>query len=282
MSGPTKALLTARPSEARRPRADTGGSRLDALVPQPAAAKVPELLAVFWVVKILTTAGGEATSDLLAHVGNIVGGGTELAIFAAGLVLQFSTRRYRAPAYWLFAYSIAIFGTGVADFLHLDIGLSYLATTLLWAIVLATIFVLWHRSEGTLSVHSVTTRRRELFYWSTVFATFALGTALGDYTAFALHLGFLASGVLFGGLIVVPAIAWRWWGMNPVVAFWASYVVTRPLGASFADYISKPRSTSGIAFGDGPTTVVFTAAVVACVAYLAVARSDIQDPTDAV
>ena len=251
---------------------------LRAVFPAPIAAKVPEVIALFWTVKILTTAGGEATSDYLKTWGNIAGGGTELLLFAVGLVLQFATRRYRAFAYWFLAYAIAIFGTGVSDFLHLDVGIPYAGTTVLWATVLATIFVVWYRMEGTLSIHSITTQRRESFYWATVFATFALGTALGDFTATALGLGYLASGILFGVAILIPAVAWWRFNLNAVVAFWCAYVLTRPLGASFADYISKPASLSGIGFGDGPTALVFTFAVAALVLYLALVRPDIQRP----
>jgi uncharacterized membrane-anchored protein len=244
--------------------------------PAPAAAKVPEVIFLFWVVKILTTAGGEATSDYLKTYGNFKGGGIELALFFAGLVWQFSTRRYSAFAYWFFAFAIAVIGTGVSDFLHLDVGIPYLGTTLLWTAVLIAIFITWYRSEGTLSIHSIVTQRREAFYWATVFATFALGTALGDYTATTLNLGYLASGILFTVVIFIPAIAhWRF-GLNGVAAFWMSYVVTRPLGASYADYISKPASLSGIGFGDGPTAFLFALAVLVCVVYLAIAKPDIQ------
>jgi uncharacterized membrane-anchored protein len=191
-------------------------------------------------------------------------------------VLQARTRHYRALAYWSFAYAIAVFGTSVADFLHLDAGISYAGTSALWAVVLASVFVLWYRREGTLSIHSITTRSREAFYWSTVFATFALGTAVGDYTAIALHLGYLASGVYFGLAILVPALAWWKFHLPPVVAFWIAYVLTRPLGASVADYLSKPHALGGAGFGDGPTFAVLTVAVGALVLYLSVARPDVQ------
>ena len=246
------------------------------IFPAPVAAKVPEVIFVFWMVKILTTAGGEATSDYLKTWGNIRGGATEVLVFVVGLVLQFATRRYRALAYWFLAFAIAIFGTGVSDFLHLDVHVPYAGTTLLWAVVLVTIFWLWQRNEGTLSIHSITTQRREAFYWATVFATFALGTALGDFTATSLNLGFLASGILFGVLILLPALAWWRLGLNSIAAFWMSYVLTRPLGASFADYLNKPRALSGANFGDGPTAVVFAVAVFVLVLYLAAARPDIQ------
>jgi uncharacterized membrane-anchored protein len=243
---------------------------------------VPEIIALFWVIKILTTAGGEVTSDYLKTYGNIGGGGTEVALLVIGLAWQFGTRRYRAFAYWFLAYAIAIFGTGVSDFLHLDVHIPYAGTTLLWAIVLSAVFFLWHHSERTLSIHSITTQRREIYYWVTVFATFALGTALGDFTATALGLGYLASGILFSVAILIPALAWWRLGLNSVVAFWSAYVLTRPLGASFADYISKPQNTSGLNFGNGPTAVVFAVVVFILVLYLAIARPDIQQPLAAV
>jgi uncharacterized membrane-anchored protein len=238
------------------------------------------VILLFWVVKILTTAGGEATSDYLKTLGNIKGGGVEVGLFVVALVLQFATRRYQAFAYWFLAFAIAIFGCGVADFLHLDVGIPYAGTTILWAVILGVIFVLWQRSEGTLSIHSVTTQRREAFYWATVFATFALGTALGDLTAISFNMGYLASGILFTVLILLPALAWWKFGLNAIAAFWMSYVVTRPLGASYADYISKPKSASGLGFGDGQTALVFALAVLVFVTYLAIARPDIQRATD--
>lgn len=249
---------------------------LGRIFPAPLAAKVPEVIFLFWVTKILTTAGGEAASDYLKNWGNIKGGGTEVLGFLVALVLQFGTRRYRAFAYWFLAYTIATFGTGVSDFLHLDVHIPYAGTTLLWAVVLAAIFWLWQRSEGTLSIHSITTQRREAFYWATVFATFALGTALGDFTATSLNMGYLTSGIVFSVIIFLPALAWWKLGLNAVAAFWMSYIVTRPLGASFADYLSKPHSLSGIDFGDWQTALVFIVVTLGFVIYLAVTRPDIQ------
>jgi uncharacterized membrane-anchored protein len=246
--------------------------------PEPLAAKVPQIGLLFWVVKLLTTAGGEAFSDYLAH--NIaIGAAVDLILIVSAVIFQFRTRRYVAVAYWYLALAIATFGTGAADVLHLDLGLPYTVTTLLWAVVLAVVFWRWYRSEGTLSIHSIVTRRREVYYWITVFATFALGTALGDLTAVTLHLGYLGSGVMFAVIIAVPAIAWRM-GLNPVAAFWFAYIVTRPLGASFADYFSKPHSLSGMAFGDLPTTAVFVVALVLLVGYLQVSQQDAQPAPD--
>lgn len=249
---------------------------LDGLFPAPRASKVPEIIALFWVVKILTTAGGEATSDYLKTYGNFGAGSIEILLILAGLAWQLSTRRYQAFAYWFLAYAVATTGTGVADFIHLDLHVPYIGTTILWAVVLAAVFWGWNRSEGTLSIHSIVTQRREAFYWATVFATFALGTALGDLTAISFNWGYLTSGLIFAVVILLPAVARLQFRLGAIAAFWMSYVVTRPLGASFADWIDKPKSGSGLGFGNGPTALVFAVAVFAFVSYLAIARPDIQ------
>jgi uncharacterized membrane-anchored protein len=252
------------------------GSIVDRIKREPLAAKVPEITVLFWVLKLLTTAAGEATSDYLSTHNRLVGAFIEIVLLAVALVLQFGCRRYFAPAYWFLALAIAISATGLSDAMHLTVGIPYAGTTAFWAVVLAIIFWQWHRSEATLSIHSITTRRRELYYWSTVFATFALGTALGDLTATTLGLGYLASAFAFIVVISIPAVGWWRFGLNPVVAFWIAYVVTRPIGASFADYFSKPHELSGANFGDGPTAVVGVIAVAALVVYVSIARVDIQ------
>jgi uncharacterized membrane-anchored protein len=250
----------------------------DTLLPEPLAAKVPEVTFLFWVIKLLTTCGGEAVSDYLAQGNRLVGGAVEVSLLVIALVWQFRTRRYTAAAYWSLAYAIAIFGTGVSDALHLFVGIPYEGTTLLWSVVLALIFWLWYRSERTLSIHSIVTRRRECYYWAVVFATFALGTALGDFTATVLGLGYLASAIMFFFIILIPALFWWRFGLNAVVAFWFAYVVTRPLGASFADYFGRPQSLSGLGFGSGRIAVIVTLVVAGLVGYLAVTRRDIQSP----
>ena len=254
------------------------GRTLTDVFPEPLAAKVPEITFLFWVIKVLTTCGGEAVSDYLAQGNRQIGAVVEIGLMAIALVWQFRTRRYTAAAYWFLAYAIAIFGTGVSDALHLFVGIPYAGTTLLWAVVLTLVFWLWYRSEGTLSIHSIFTRRREAYYWAVVFATFALGTALGDFTASVLGLGYLASGIMFFFIILIPAVAWSRFGLNPIAAFWFAYVVTRPLGASFADYFGRPHSLSGIGFGSGRLAVIVAVIVAILVGYLAVTRRDIQPP----
>jgi uncharacterized membrane-anchored protein len=171
---------------------------------------------------------------------------------------------------------VAIFGTSAADALHVALGIPYLASTAFYAVALATIFFTWHRVEGTLSIHSIYTPRRELFYWATVLATFALGTAAGDMTATTLHLGFFGSIWLFAGLIAIPAIGYRWFAMNEVLAFWIAYVLTRPLGASVADWLAVSPHRGGLGIGTGGVSLILAASVYLAVRRLATTKMDVR------
>jgi uncharacterized membrane-anchored protein len=256
-------------------------SRLARLTRAPLAAKVPEIALVFWVVKVLTTGMGEALSDYLANLNIVLAIAVGVLGVLAAVVWQLRARRYRAFVYWTAVAAVAVFGTMAADGVHL-VGLPYAATTACYVLVVAALFLLWHRSEGTLSIHSITSTRRELFYWATVLATFALGTAVGDFTADELGLGYLTSALLYAAAIAVPALAWRFFRLNATVAFWSAYVLTRPLGASFADWFGKPSTHGGgLGYGDGTVAAVVGGAIVALVAYLAVRRPDIQPPLTA-
>jgi uncharacterized membrane-anchored protein len=242
-----------------------------------AARKVPEIILAFWLAKLLTTALGEATSDYLVyHVDPYKAVMAGFVGLVLALALQLVVRRYIAWIYWLAVLMVAIFGTMAADVVHIVLHVPYLTSTIGFSIALAIVFSLWYLTERTLSIHSIYTLRRELFYWATVMTTFALGTAAGDLTAIYFQLGYLASGVLFAVVIAIPALAWRFAGMNPIVAFWFAYIVTRPLGASFADWFGKPVSLRGLGYGDGPVVAVLTLALVAIVAYLAITRADVK------
>jgi uncharacterized membrane-anchored protein len=241
------------------------------------ALRVPEITAYFWAIKALSTAMGESTSDYLVHAMN-----PELAValgflgFVAALALQFRARRYIAWTYWLAVVGVGVFGTMAADVLHVGFGVPYIASSLLYAIALAAVFTGWYRTEKTLSIHSVNTPRRELFYWAAVVATFAMGTALGDLTATTVGLGYLASGLLFAVVIAIPAIGYWRFRWNAIFCFWFAYVATRPLGASFADWLGKPKSAGGLGLGDGPVALALTIAIFCLVAFLAVTRRDVQ------
>jgi uncharacterized membrane-anchored protein len=241
------------------------------------ALRVPEITAYFWIVKALSTAMGESTSDYLVHALNSV---PAVALgfvgFVGALVLQFSMRRYMAWTYWFAVVMVGVFGTMAADVLHVGFHVPYIASAPLFAVVLIAVFVTWQKTEHTLSIHSIDTPRREAFYWAAVVATFALGTAVGDLTATTFHLGYGYSIVLFAGLIAVPAVGYRRFNWNPIFAFWFAYVVTRPLGASFADWLGKPTNVGGLGWGSGWVALVLTGLIICFVAFLAVTRRDVQ------
>lgn len=235
---------------------------------------------VFWITKVLTTGMGETTSDYLAHrldpVIAVALAGTGLAI---SLVLQFRSRRYVPWIYWLAVVMVSVFGTMAADVLHVKLGIPYAASTVFFAAALAFVFVTWYATEKTLSIHSIRTRRRELFYWVTVLTTFALGTAAGDLTATTLHLGYFASGVLFAVVIAVPALGYFRLRMNAVLAFWFAYVLTRPVGASFADWAGVSHGRGGLNWGTGPVSLALAAAIAVLVGYLTRTHRGVQEPT---
>jgi uncharacterized membrane-anchored protein len=261
----------------------TNSQRARGGAPQPLTAarrairKVPEITAYFWIIKLLTTAMGEVTSDFLVHQMNpiiaVALGGIGLAI---ALSLQFLARRYVAWIYWLAVVAVAIFGTMAADVLHIGLGIPYLVSSAFFLVALAVIFGVWYTSEQTLSIHSIDSPRRELFYWATVITTFALGTAAGDMTASTMRLGYFASGVLFAVLIALPALAYWRFGLNEVLAFWLAYILTRPLGASFADWVGRPQSLSGLGLGTGWVSLGLTILIAGFVGYLTVTRKDIK------
>ena len=244
------------------------------------ASKVPSITGLFWLAKILTTGLGETTSDFFVKSFDPV-----LAVLASGMVLlvvlaaQLLSTGYLPWLYWAAVVMVSIFGTMAADVLHIQFGVSYAVSTVGFAIVLTVIFFVWYRLEHSLSIHTIRTRRQELFYWATVLTTFALGTAAGDLTANTLQLGYFASGIFFALVIALPAAGFWRFGMNATLAFWFAYIVTRPLGASFADWFAVSAERGGLALGTGPISLVLLAAITTCVAFLARTRTSDIEPT---
>lgn len=244
--------------------------------------RVPQVTAVFWLIKGLSTAMGEATSDFMVHamlpqLAVFIG----FVAFVVALVIQFRQRHYVAWSYWLAVVMVGVFGTMAADVLHVALGVPYTASALLYAAVLAAVFIAWRRTERTISIHSIDTPRREAFYWAAVCATFAMGTALGDFTAYTLSLGYFPSALLFAGIILIPACGFRFLRWNAVFSFWFAYVITRPLGASIADGIGKPKLVSGLGLGAGNVALIFGAIILVLVTFLTLTGADVQRvPTD--
>lgn len=233
------------------------------------ATRVPQITLMFWVIKVLTTGVGETASDFLFHhLAPVIAIALGLFGLVAALVAQMRARRYVAWIYWSAVGMVSVFGTMVADVVHVGLGVPYLTLTIVYSLVVAGLFAAWYATERTLSVHAITTRRRESFYWATVLATFALGTAAGDLTAKTMGLGYLSSLVIFAVVIAVPAVAHRTVHLNAIAAFWFAYVITRPLGASYADWFAGSTTDGGLGIGAGPVTLVGVAAIVASVVFI--------------
>ncbi|EST11172.1 membrane protein [Sporolactobacillus laevolacticus] len=240
-------------------------------------SKVPEITAYFWIAKLLTTGMGEVFSDyLVKQINPIIAvalGGVGLV---AAMVLQFMVKRYVAWIYWLVVVMVSIFGTMAADVVHVVLGIPYTVSTLFFSGALAIIFITWYKIERTLSIHSIYTVHREAFYWITVLGTFALGTASGDMTATTLHLGYFSSGILFAVLLAVPALYYWRFKKSAIFSFWFAYIMTRPVGASFSDWLSKPHSLGGLAFGEGQVSLSLTMIIIVLVVFLQTTRIDVK------
>jgi len=231
-------------------------------------AKVPEITFYFWITKLLTTGMGEVASDYLFENFNpLISAPLSVLIFVAAMILQFKVRRYIPAIYWLVVIMVSIFGTMAADVVRVGLGIPYITSTIFFIVALAAVLITWFTKEKTLSVHSIFTRRREVFYWLTVLVTFALGTAAGDMTASSMHLGYLSSGFLFTFLLVIPALGYRLFRFNEIFAFWFAYIMTRPVGASFSDWLAASPSHGGLGISKGLVSLVLLIIIILLVIF---------------
>ena len=236
----------------------------------PMLNKVPEVTLVFWFIKVLSTTVGETGADYLAvHVGlgTALTDGIMATLLVASLAAQLRARRYVPWRYWLTVVLVSVVGTQITDALTDGLDVSLYASTAAFALALAATFAAWYWSERTLSIHTIVTTRRELFYWTAILFTFALGTAAGDLATEALGLGFGFGVLVFGALIAAIAVAYHL-GADAVLTFWIAYILTRPLGASLGDLLSQARAYGGLGLGTVTTSVAFLAVIVALVALL--------------
>lgn len=235
------------------------------------ANKVPAVTASFWAIKILATTVGETFADFLS-VG--LGLGLSLTSYAMGGLLliilwnQIRLHRYSLASYWLVVVLMSITGTLITDRLIENLGMSLSTISLIFSSILAVIFALWYWRERTLAMHSIQTTRREIFYWAAILFTFALGTAVGDWFAEALRLGYLNAAIIFGLSIATIAIVYHYLWLNAVLAFWLAYILTRPLGASLGDLLSQPRENGGYGLGTVNTSILFLSMIVSLIIYL--------------
>lgn len=247
--------------------------------------KVPLVTLAFWIIKILATTVGETGADFLNF--NLGFGLTATSLLAtlvlvAFLWLQLRQDRYVPWIYWLTVVFLSIVGTLITDHLSDNFGVSLYVSTATFAVALAATFVAWHRSERTLSIHEITTPRREAFYWLAILFTFALGTAAGDLVSEQLGMGYMVAGAIFGGLIALITAGYYAGLIGPVLAFWSAYVLTRPLGASMGDYLTQAPQDRGLGFSTMSVSAVFLVIIVALVLYLTISKIDmIEQPQPA-
>lgn len=231
-------------------------------------SKVPQVTLAFWVIKVFSTTVGETAADYLnvdLGLGLTITTILTAALFLVALVIQFATKRYTPVVYWITVVLISVMGTLITDNLTDSLGVPLWLSTVVFSILLAATFMVWFRRERTLSIHSIVTRPRELFYWLAILFTFALGTAAGDLFAEGLNLGFLVSAVIFAALLGMVAVAFFVFHANSVACFWIAYVLTRPLGASFGDLTSQPLSDGGLGLGASGTSYAYLTVIVALV-----------------
>lgn len=234
--------------------------------------KVPEVTLIFWFIKIMATTVGEIGADYLAvHVGlgTVVTGVIMVSVLIAFLSVQLRSQRYVPWVYWATVVLVSVVGTQITDALTDGLGISLYTSTPIFAVMLAATFAGWYWSERTLSIHTITTTRRELFYWATILLTFALGTAAGDLATEALSLGFTVGVLVFGGLIGVIAVAF-YLGANAVLTFWLAYILTRPLGASLGDLLSQSQNYGGLGLGTIITSMIFFTIIAVLVVVLTI------------
>jgi len=254
--------------------------------------KVPEVTIFFWIIKVLATTVGETAGDLLStRLG--LGLTNTLIVMSvvtiAVLVWQVMTKRYAPAPYWLSVVLISVVGTLITDYLHDNLGISFEVTTSVFTVILAAVFAIWYAFEHTLSIHSIITTRRELFYWSAILFTFALGTSAGDQAAESLNFGYGPSAIIFAQAIAaVTAVFYilksvsRLQPHSPasIWCFWIAYILTRPLGASVGDYLAKPHIAGGWGLGTLYTSELFLVLISALVVFLTATRIDRQEAAD--
>ncbi len=233
--------------------------------------RVPQVTVGFWIIKLMAVTMGETAADFLAvnlGLGLTTTSLIMTAVLIVALVLQFAQKRYVPWSYWLAVVLISIVGTLITDNLVDNLGVGLVTCTAAFSVALALTFWIWFQFEGTLSIHAIVSTRREAFYWLAILFTFALGTAAGDLVSEQFGLGYLATGILSGAIILSIAIGFFFLELDGILAFWIAYIFTRPLGASFGDLLSQPADYGGLGFGTIVTSVIFLGVIVAVVIWM--------------
>lgn len=239
----------------------------------PMLNKVPEVILAFWIIKIMATTVGETGADFLSTTMNLGLNGTSLVmavLLVIALIFQLRAKKYIPPIYWLVVVLISVVGTLISDNLVDNLGMSLEATSIIFGAGLVITFVLWYVSEKTLSVHTIVTTKRELFYWSAILFTFALGTSAGDLIAESLGLGYALSALMFIGIIAIIYLLYRFANLNAVLAFWLAYIITRPLGASLGDLLTQDADAGGLEISTTLINIIFLITIICLVTWLSI------------
>ncbi|MET3132087.1 putative membrane-anchored protein [Oxalobacteraceae bacterium GrIS 1.11] len=251
------------------------------LSPRHRCNKVPQVAALFWLIKMMSTTVGETAADFLNGKLQVGLAGTTVVagvLSAIALFFQMRARRYLPVRYWMTVVLISVFGTLITDNLSDQFGVPLAVSTGCFGAALGVTFFVWYTREKTLSIHTIDTIWRELFYWTAILLTFALGTAAGDWLAEGFGLGYANSALLFGGLIAATAFAHYVFKADAVTCFWPAYVLTRPFGASCGDLLSQPVGNGGLGLGSIATSAVFLVTISCLVAYLSAAQKRLHQP----
>ncbi|GAC1390127.1 MAG: membrane protein [Vulcanimicrobiaceae bacterium] len=240
--------------------------------------KVPEVTIYFWIIKVLATTVGETGADYLnttLNLGLVITSYVMTGLFLIALIVQLRLRTYVPAAYWIVVVLISVVGTLTSDLLVDKLGMGLRTSSLMFGGILILVFTFWWLSERTLSVHAIVTTKRELFYWAAILFTFALGTSAGDLAAESSGLGYAYSALMFAGAIGITALLHYVFKINGVLAFWIAYILTRPLGASTGDLLSRTVEDGGLGFGTTLTSLIFLATIISLVTYLSITKRDV-------
>lgn len=238
-------------------------------------SKVAAVTFAFWVMKIAATTLGETAGDLLSmtlDLGYAISSAILVAAFIALLALQLSARRYHPVLFWSVVLATSTAGTTMSDLLDRTLGLGYATGSAILATCLALVLFAWRKSEDSVSVSDIRSRRAETFYWTAVLLSNTLGTALGDFLADDSGLGFVGGAALIGALILATALATRIKNVNKVILFWIAFVLTRPFGATFGDLLTKPLEKGGLNFGTVGSSLILFAILAGFVSFSLIRR----------
>jgi uncharacterized membrane-anchored protein len=237
----------------------------------PVFNRVPKVTVSFWLIKLLAVTVGETAADYLAvNLGYGLSTTTWFmsAVLAIALALQFAQKRYVPWAYWLAVVLISVVGTLITDNMVDNLDIALQTSTIFFSMVLAITFGFWFAVERTLSIHTIYTTRREIFYWLAILFTFSLGTAAGDLVSEYFGLGYLITGIIFAAIVAAIAIAYYLFKIDGILAFWLAYILTRPVGASLGDLLSQPTEYGGLGLGTVVTSWIFLGTIAAIVLYM--------------